>query len=213
MEVNIPPVQGQPNSLKIRIGGVVLCGGKSTRMGQPKAWLTLANETLLQRVVRLLSTALNPVVVVAAVDQQLPELPAEVTVVLDSMPGEGPLVGLQTGLQAMSQLADAAFVCGCDMPFVNPEVVRLLIARLGDKPAMVVKHAGQCEPLASIYRTSLAKDFADIIDRGERSIHRAIARLNLPMIDSHELRDIDAELRCLKNINTQEEYEALGDTR
>ena len=54
--------------------GIVLCGGRSTRMGVPKATLPFGNETMLQRVVRLLHTVVSPVIVVAARDQVLPEL-------------------------------------------------------------------------------------------------------------------------------------------
>ena len=64
-------------------GGIILCGGKSTRMGSPKAWLPFGPETMLQRVVRLLGTVVSPIVAVAAPEQSLPELPAEVIVTRD----------------------------------------------------------------------------------------------------------------------------------
>lgn len=54
-------------------GGIILCGGKSTRMGSPKALLAFGPETMLQRVVRLLVTVISPIVVVAAPQQSLPE--------------------------------------------------------------------------------------------------------------------------------------------
>jgi molybdenum cofactor guanylyltransferase len=56
------------------LGGVVLCGGKSTRMGSPKHALKFGEEVLLQRVCRILSTVVEPIVVVAAQDQELPTL-------------------------------------------------------------------------------------------------------------------------------------------
>jgi len=65
------------------IGGVVLCGGKSTRMGSPKALLPFGPETMLQRVVRLLGTVVSPIVVVAATGQDLPPLPASVILTRD----------------------------------------------------------------------------------------------------------------------------------
>ena len=59
-------------------GGIVLCGGRSTRMGVPKATLPFGPETMLQRVVRLLGAVVSPIVVVAAREQSLPELPDDV---------------------------------------------------------------------------------------------------------------------------------------
>ncbi len=71
-------------------GGIVLCGGKSTRMGVAKATLPFGPETMLQRVVRLLGTVVSPIVVVAAREQELPALPAEVIVTRDEREAPGP---------------------------------------------------------------------------------------------------------------------------
>ena len=76
-------------------GGIVLCGGRSTRMGSSKALLPFGSETMLQRVVRLLGTVVSPLVVVAATEQALPGLPASVTITRDEREGRGPLEGLR----------------------------------------------------------------------------------------------------------------------
>ncbi len=81
--------------------GIVLCGGKSSRMGTSKALLPFGPETMLQRVVRLLGEIVSPIVVVAALDQELPELPGSVIVTRDENEGRGPLEGLRAGLKAL----------------------------------------------------------------------------------------------------------------
>src|SRR6185436_21138576 len=75
--------------------GIVLCGGRSTRMGVPKATLPFGNETMLQRVVRLLHTVVSPIIVVAARGQELPPLPEGVFVTRDERDQQGPLEGLR----------------------------------------------------------------------------------------------------------------------
>src|SRR5438128_4376608 len=90
-------------------GGIILCGGQSKRMGRPKAWLPFGGETMLPRVVRLLSQVVAPVVVVAAPGQDLPALPAGVAVVRDEERGRGPLQGLAAGLKALQGQAEAAY--------------------------------------------------------------------------------------------------------
>src|SRR5919108_6298616 len=85
----------------LRTAGIVLCGGQSSRMGRPKAWLPFAGEVMLPRVVRLLGEAVAPVVVVAAPGQDVPELPAGIEIVRDPEPGRGPLQGLAAGLVAL----------------------------------------------------------------------------------------------------------------
>src|SRR5580704_15666546 len=102
------------------VGGIVLCGGQSKRMGRPKPWLPFAGEIMLPRVLRLLGEAVSPLVVVAAPDKKLPPLPSDVAVVHDEEKGRGPLQGLSAGLKALQGRADAAYASSCDVPFLMP---------------------------------------------------------------------------------------------
>src|SRR5262245_7139211 len=99
-------------------GAIVLCGGKSTRMGTAKAALPFGPESMLQRVVRLLGTVVSPIVVVAAQDQVLPELPQPIIVARDEREARGPLEGLRAGLKALPAHVDAAYVTSCDVPLL-----------------------------------------------------------------------------------------------
>src|SRR5438552_13637 len=94
--------------------GIILCGGQSKRMGRPKAWLPFGNELMLQRIQCILGEVVNPIVVVAAPDQDVPRLPEAVTIVRDAERGRGPLQGLAAGLTALKGRADAAYVSSCD---------------------------------------------------------------------------------------------------
>src|SRR5690349_9052533 len=99
-------------------GGIVLCGGKSSRMGTSKALLPFGPETMLQRVVRILSNVVSPIVIVAAEDQEIPQLPAGVIVTHDEREGRGPLEGLRAGLKALPTNVDRAYVTSCDVPLL-----------------------------------------------------------------------------------------------
>src|SRR5271163_1843080 len=96
-----------------KVGGIILCGGLSKRMGKPKAWLPIGGELMLPRVVRLLAEAVTPIVVVAALEQNLPPLPGEVRIVRDDEKGRGPLQGLAAGLAALHGSAEAAYASSC----------------------------------------------------------------------------------------------------
>ena len=100
--------------------GIVLCGGKSTRMGSSKALLPFGSETMLQRVVRLLGEVVSPMVVVAAVDQDLPALPRDVIIARDEREARGPLEGLRAGLKALpadvERRTSRAATCRCSYP-------------------------------------------------------------------------------------------------
>src|SRR5688572_12132394 len=108
------------HAMDLSVGGIVLCGGKSQRMGRPKAWLPFLGESMLSRVVRLLRQVVDPVVVVAAPGQKLPPLRAEVTVIRDKHEGKGPLAGIAAGLHALAGKVDAAYVSSCDVPLLQP---------------------------------------------------------------------------------------------
>src|SRR5687768_11630401 len=118
----------------MRRGAIILCGGKSSRMGQDKANLPFGPEKMLQRVVRLISEVVNPknLVVVAAPDQSLPALPVDVAVAYDSRRYRGPLEGLATGLRALEDHVDAIYATGCDVPLLVPAFVDLVFKSLGD---------------------------------------------------------------------------------
>src|SRR5579872_3199785 len=134
------------------VAGIVLCGGRSTRMGSSKAHLAFGDETMLQRVVRLLGTVAAPIVVVAAPEQSLPELPAGVVVARDAQEGRGPLEGLRAGLRALPAAADLAYVTSCDVPLLVPAFVERMVHLAGDHDIAVVEVDGFPHPLSAVYR-------------------------------------------------------------
>src|SRR5216684_9392872 len=147
----------------IRVGGIVLGGGQSKRMGRPKAWLPFAGELMLSRVVRLLGDAVNPVVVVAAPDQEVPPLPLDVPIVRDADKGRGPLQGLAAGLAALRGEADAAYLSSCDVPFLQPAFVRRLIDLLGEHAICVPRVGDYHHPLAAVYRLDVVDTVARLL--------------------------------------------------
>src|SRR5436853_604633 len=120
----------QIEKCKLPAGGIVLCGGQSSRMGRPKAWLPFGPEFMLQRVVRILSGVVSPVVVVAAVGQDLPELPARVEIIRDEYEALGPLAGLAAGLAALQGRVAAAYASSCDAPFLTAAFIEFMVAAL-----------------------------------------------------------------------------------
>src|SRR2546423_15513946 len=97
--------------------GVVLAGGRSSRMGTSKAALEWHGSTLLRRTVGIVARATGgPVVVVRAPGQELPRLPEGTLVADDPREGKGPVQGIAAGLAALRGQADVAFVRSTDLP-------------------------------------------------------------------------------------------------
>lgn len=202
------------------LGAVVLCGGKSTRMGRPKAWLPFGGEPLLARVVGRIAEAASPVVVVAAPDQEVPPLPAGARVVRDAVSGRGPLQGILAGLTALDGLAEAAFVSSTDAPFLHPELIRRLEAlrRDGDHDVAIPRAQGHHHPLAAVYRTSVRAIVRDLLEADLRRPFFVLERCRTRFVEEADLlagealRAADPHLWSLRNINAPDEYEeALRD--
>ena len=137
-----------------RVGGIILAGGKSTRMGTSKALLPFGAETMLQRVVRLLSGVVSPIVVVAATGQELPSLPPDVIVTRDEQESRGPLEGLRAGLKALPEDVAAAYVTSCDVPLLETGFVQQIIGYAQGHDIAVMEIDGFPHPLSAVYRRS-----------------------------------------------------------
>jgi molybdenum cofactor guanylyltransferase len=196
----------------MKVAGIVLCGGQSTRMGRPKAWLPFGDELMLPRVVRLLREAVEPVVVVAAPDQELPPLPGDAAIVRDAEKGRGPLQGIAAGLAALVGKADAAFVSSCDVPFLQRAFVRRLIDLLGDH-MICVPHVGEYHhPLAAVYRLEVLEVVQRLLREDRRRMTVLFEAVRTRVVGAEELREADPMLHTLRNLNTPEEYAAaLGE--
>ena len=191
-----------------RVGGIVLCGGQSQRMGRPKAWLPFAGEVMLPRVVRLLGEVVAPVVVVAAPGQDVPPLPAGVEVVRDEEQGRGPLQGLAAGLAALRGLAEAAYLSSCDVPFLEPAFVRRVIELLGEAAVAVPRVGDYFHPLAAVYRLSVRDEVRKLLAADRLRPVFLFDAVPTRAIEPHELADTDPDFRSLRNLNTPADYEA-----
>jgi len=195
----------------MNIAGIILCGGKSTRMGSSKALLPFGPETMLQRVVRILGGVVSPIVAVAAIDQTLPDLPSGVIVTRDEQQGRGPLEGLRAGLKALPADVDAAYVTSCDVPLLVPGFVRQMVDLAQGHDIAVIEMDGFAHPLSAVYRRSTLPYVEDLLAHDRLRPAFLFDAVNTRRINPAQMT-ADPELRTLRNLNTREDYEqALSD--
>src|SRR5690242_11705898 len=144
---------------------IVLAGGRSSRMGTPKAALDWHGSTLLRRVTGIVGRAVaGPVVVVSAPGQSLPDLAPSVEVATDAREGRGPLQGLAAGLAAIGDRAQRAYVSSTDVPLLHPSFVHHVLRRLGDDVDVVLPEIGGFrQPLSAAYRVDLLGTVEELI--------------------------------------------------
>jgi molybdopterin-guanine dinucleotide biosynthesis protein A len=188
--------------------GIVLCGGKSTRMGTPKATLPFGPETMLQRVVRLLAAVVDPIVVVAARQQALPELPRDVIMARDELEERGPLEGLRAGLKALPNSVDSAYVTSCDVPLLVPGFVTRMIELLGDHDIAVMEIDGFPHPLSAVYRRATLPQVEALLERDKLRPVFLFDAVRTRRVQPEEMISVDPQLRTLRNLNTRDDYRA-----
>jgi molybdopterin-guanine dinucleotide biosynthesis protein A len=200
----------------VRSAGIVLAGGRSTRMGRPKATLEWHGSTLVRRAAGLAGRVVDgPVVVVRAEGQELPALPAGVEVAQDARAARGPLQGIAAGLAVIGARADVVFVCAVDVPLLHPALARHVIASLAadDEIALPEAH-GFPHPLAAAYRTTVARHLHDLLREDRLGTRALLARCRVRRLDAAALladpavAAADPELHSLLNLNEPAEYDA-----
>ncbi len=201
---------------EVRAGAVVLAGGRSSRMGCPKALLDWHGRTAVAHAVDVTreGSGGGPVCVVRASGQALPTLDA--IVVDDPVTSAGPLAALCSGLAALDGRCRSAFACGVDTPLLHPDFVRAVLAALreGDE-AVVPVIDGRAQPLLSAYRVSIAPRLRELLDGGALGLRdipgacvvRELSREEL--LADPALAAADPRLRSAANANAPEEWAAL----
>jgi molybdenum cofactor guanylyltransferase len=201
----------------MRVAGVVLAGGRSSRMGTPKAALEWHGSTLLRRTVGIVARATGGIVVVVrASGQDLPALPGGVEVADDPREGKGPVQGIAAGLAALRGRADIAFVCSTDLPFLHPAFVGRVVRGLddGDGDVALPVARGYRQPLAASYRVSLADAADRLVRQGRLRPGFLFEECVVRQLDEGALTSdplvaaLDPELESVVNVNTQAEYRA-----
>jgi molybdopterin-guanine dinucleotide biosynthesis protein A len=198
--------------------GVVLAGGRSARMGTPKAALEWHGSTLLHRTAGLLARVTGgPVVVVRAPGQALPDLPTGTLVIDDPREGRGPVQGIAAGLAALRGRADIAFVSATDQPFLHPAFVRRVLRGLEDDDTTevvlpLVRRFRQ--PLAAAYRVALAGVAERLVAGDQLRPAFLLGQCTVQTLDDDALTQDralaahDPGLDSVVNVNTPQDYQA-----
>ena len=203
--------------------GIILAGGKSRRMGgRNKAFLELGGRPLIEIVIGHLQSVCAEVLVVAG--DTSPYTKLGIPLVEDRFRSVGVLGGLHAGLEAASH--ELTLVVGCDMPFLNPRLLRTLADWAKKYDVVVLRHAppvppghpprragtegGQyIETLHAAYRRTCLPAIEAAIHAGERRIISFFTHVRVRYLTPAEIASIDPDLRSFRNINTPEEWEAV----
>jgi molybdenum cofactor guanylyltransferase len=186
------------------IGGFILAGGESARMGSPKSLLELNGEPMIVRVVRIVEAVAGAATVVGS--PQVYE-PLGLRAITDDFPGAGPLGGIATALRAADQ--EWNLIVACDLPYLTPSWLEYLAGRAlalaGD--VVLPMSAGGAEPLCAMYQKRCEEKIRAALSRGTRKVTDGLANFRVETIEPAEWKAFDSEGLLFKNMNSPAEYE------
>jgi molybdenum cofactor guanylyltransferase len=180
--------------------GLILAGGSSTRMRRDKAALSYGGKSQLDRAFALASRHLPKVFVSVRDSQTADPTRAQHPLIVDSMPGEGPIVGIRSALAAYPHVA--WLVLACDLPFLSDTALAQLLRErdvAGVATAYRSTHDGLPEPLCAVWEPAAAAALASYQDAGGRCPRKFLIQQGARLLDPQDARALD-------NINTPEEY-------
>jgi len=183
------------------VTGVILAGGGSRRMGRDKATLEWDGETLFARVLKLMQSFFNTVLIAGdRPDLAQPEVPY----FADHYPGSA-LGGLYTGL--LRSPSPWIFSAPCDMPCANPELVRLLLARRDGSDIVVPRTPAGLEAVFALYHRSSLEPIRQMLEEGRFRIVDLYPRMRVTTLECQSL-SLDWQ-KALSNVNTPEDFRRL----
>jgi FdhD protein len=200
-------IEPYPDGDKIEgVTAVILAGGTSRRMGSNKALLKMNNTALIESVYQTLAMLFHEVLIVTNTPEEYTFIPCRK--VADIYPGAGSIAGLHAGLAA--SVTERIFVSACDMPYLNPDVIRLLCDFAPNADAVVpLNNDGLREPLHAVYATSVLDEVQRAIERDDKSILNLLDRIGTTLVAHENYCAIPDAEKSFCNVNTPEEFNRI----
>ncbi len=189
---------------------LILAGGRGKRMGyQEKALIDINGKPLISYVIDSLKNVVDNIIISVRDTAQARLFNMDYRFVYDSYKNIGPLAGILSGLEACED--EYCFICACDMPFINEEVVKMLFRKCSNYEAAIPRwENGFLEPLHAVYKCKpMIRETKKAIESGETAILSPIFKLDVNYVALKEIRKIDPMLRTFMNINYAEQLQML----
>jgi len=165
---------GDREALPLPLTALILCGGKSLRMGRPKAFLPYQGTTMVAHMLACVRDLFNEVFLVANEPEQFADLNCDL--VKDILPYRGPLGGILSGLLVASN--HHSFVLPCDMPFVTKKLIRKMTTVRHEQDILLLTHEQGVEPLVGIYSKNCIKPLEEALFTEEPGLYDFVSGLN-----------------------------------
>jgi molybdenum cofactor guanylyltransferase len=183
---------------KKNITGIILAGGKNSRMGSDKGLLQVGGKSIIERQIGVLQPLVKNIIIIHNEDNYAH---LGYQIYKDIIPDSGPMGGIYTALM-VSQTAKI-FVLSCDMPFISPELIKLIIENAEHCEIAIPRHGEKLEPLCAVYDQSCLETFKELLDQKTLKMMDALKFFKVKELTVPQ--EI-LETQPFTNINTPEDY-------
>lgn len=188
------------------ITGVILAGGKSSRMGTNKSFLKLGNQTIIERISDLMKSIFSEVILITNTPNEYSFL--KLTTFEDIYKWKGPLAGIHSAL--VHSATDKIFVLSCDVPLMSREMIEHIVNYKSEKPIVFCEAAGYHQPLVGVYSKVIMEEIEKFIASFEihdKSFHHFLKSAKAEIIHPEKLSFYRDEF--FFNVNRPEDFEQL----
>jgi molybdopterin-guanine dinucleotide biosynthesis protein A len=190
----------------VKTTGIILAGGKSSRMGTNKALLDLNGRKVIEGIGETLANITDEMIVVTNTFEEFEFL--QLPMVADNWKGGmGPLAGIEAGLAASK--TEHNLIVACDMPFISVELGRFLLSCLHESQAAVPQIEETRHPLFAAYRREVLGEVRKSLEKRELGIWRFLRNVAVKTVTKDELTSLGLpnEERYFFNMNNHEHYQ------
>lgn len=192
----------------MKASGIILAGGKNTRIKTEKAFIQLmSGSTLIENAVEIFQKLFSEIIIVTNNPQAY--LKFGTRVVEDLVKDKGPLGGIFSGLCFSTSRIN--FVVGCDMPFPNPDLINYILQKPAEYDVVIPEIKGKTETLFARYSKNSLPVILHHMLKDELKVQNVLAQLKVLKITSHEIDKLDPEHLSFFNVNTQEDLKKAKD--
>jgi len=186
--------------------GIILAGGKNKRMGENKAFLEINGERLIDRTLAIFRKIFHDIIIVTNDPLSYIEF-TDAAIVTDIYKEKGPLGGIYTGL--FYSRNDYAFVCPCDMPFLNKDFIEYLVGKDGKYDVIVPEFAEGYQPLHAVYSRNCLLSIKRLLTMDKLKITGFYRDMRVLIIPPEQITPFDADGRLFRNLNTPQDVEDI----
>ena len=187
------------------VTGIILSGGKSTRMGENKAFIELEGVPIVRRIYTLFKELFQEVIIVTNQQELFKNFDSKIY--SDLIPNQGALGGLYTGL--FFSTFQYSFCVACDMPFIKKALVQYIINHIEGEDVIVPRTEDGLQPLHAIYSKNCLDPIKIIMEQGKYKIIDFYNQVNVKIVEEKDFTVLDPLRESFINVNTPDELHSI----